>query len=153
MVEVDGKKRVKAHYLYRNNPEETFKAANSNMKEAKARTDSLINKLVRQGNLDTFQAELQKKIDIGCLQEVPKDMEEELLSGPHHFCYLSMVSNMNSESTSVRMINDTHTNCQAGTGFSIENKVPTSGIGSSFDSLVDFRLYLFGTQVISPSAT
>ena len=48
------------------------------------------------------------------------------------------------ESTGTRMINDTMTNNKAGTSFSIENKVPSSDIGNSEVSLLDFLLYEVG---------
>ena len=53
-------------------------------------------------------------------------------------------SNKNSESTSSRLINDTLTANKEGASFSLENKVPSSNIGDSFQSLVNFRLYRHG---------
>ena len=50
LVNVNGQQRVQVEYLYRNNPHETFKPENSNLQEAKARTDSLIKKLKRNGS-------------------------------------------------------------------------------------------------------
>ena len=75
---------------------------------------------------------------------VPKERWEELLGGTHNFCYLSIVSNENSESASSRLINDTLTANREGASFSLENKVPSSNIGDSFQSLVNFRLYRHG---------
>ena len=40
--------KLRTTYMYRNDPEKTFKAENSNIKEAKARTDYLINKLSKE---------------------------------------------------------------------------------------------------------
>ena len=48
------------------------------MKEAKARTDGLIKKLKKSGELNQFQKEIQKKIDTGTLVELS---EKEVLNG------------------------------------------------------------------------
>ena len=69
---------------------------------------------------------------------------KEVLSGTHHFSYLSYVSSETSTTTSTRLINDTLTSNGKGTSFSLENKVPTAEIGDSFASLAEFRLYRHG---------
>merc|ERR1711889_11673 len=135
----DGKQRVLTKYSYRNDPHTTFAKENSNMKEAKARSDGLIKKLIKKGHLELFQKELQKKIDTGTLVEL-----KEVLNGTHHFSYLSYVSSETSTTTSTRLINDTLTSNGKGTSFSLENKVPTAEIGDSFASLAEFRLYRYG---------
>ena len=65
IIEKDGEKRIMAEYIYRNPVGKTFKPENSNTKEARARTNRLIDKLMKKGQLDLLQDEIQKKIDIG----------------------------------------------------------------------------------------
>ena len=102
---------------------------------------TLIAKLFKKNQLAEFQAELDKKIEIGCLEEISGTELEKILQYTHHFCHLSLVFSENSESTSTRMINDTLTNNSLGTGFSIENKMPVCAIGNSFESIIDWRLH------------
>ena len=72
------------------------------------------------------------------IAKIKKDELEEILQKAHHFRYISE----NSESSQARMINNTKTNVPSvGTSFCLENKVPVSKIGDSYDSLLDFRLY------------
>ena len=144
LVNKDGKQRVEVEYLYRNDPHVTFKKENSNMKEAKARTDGLIRKLKSTNSLQDFKKEIQKKIDTGTLVKLTKEEEAEILAGTHHFSYLSMVKSETSTSTSTRLINDTLTSNKQGASYSLENKVPTSEIGDSYGSLIDFKLYEHG---------
>ena len=135
---------MRVKYIYRNPPEETFAPENSNMKTAFSRTNMIIDRLMKKGQMEQFQEEIQKKIDIGCLEEVPEQELENLLKTVHHFCYLQLVFSENSESTSTRMINNTLTSTPGGTSFSIENKVPVSEIGDSHESLLNFILYRYG---------
>ena len=72
LVQENGKTRVRAKYIYRNPPEETFAPENSNMKTAFSRTNMIIDRLMKKGQMEQFQEEIQKKIDIGCLEEVPE---------------------------------------------------------------------------------
>ena len=65
LVQEDGKTRIKATYLYRNPPHETFAPENSNMKTAINCMDMIINRLIKKEQPEQFQAEIQKKIDIG----------------------------------------------------------------------------------------
>ena len=143
LVEKEGKTTVEVKYLYRHDPHETFKPENSNLEEAKRRTDSLIRKLKKEGKMDGFKEQIASKREIGTLRVVPKE-EWTDLKGTHNFCYLSMVSNENSESTGSRLINDTLTSNREGASFSLENKVPSSNIGDSYSSLINFRLYRHG---------
>ena len=113
------------------------------MDVATKKTNAIINQLIKKDQLDEFQQEIDKKIAIGCLKEVPKDELEKLLKSTHHFCYLNMVHSENSKSTATRMINNTLTTSPNGTSFSIENKVPSSQIGDSHDSLLNFWLYTY----------
>jgi hypothetical protein len=55
LIEHKGKTRVKATYLYRNPPEESFSPENSNMKAATSRTDMIINRLIKKDQLKQFQ--------------------------------------------------------------------------------------------------
>ena len=144
LVNVDGQQRVQVEYVYRNDPHETFKPENSNINEAKARTDNLIRKLKKTGELDNFIKEIEKKRDIKTLVPLTQAELNKVLRGTHHFSYLSMVKSETSTSTSTRLINDTLTSNGKGASYSLENKVPTSQIGDSFQSLVDFRLYEHG---------
>ena len=91
LVQEGGKTRVKATYLYRNPPHETFAPENSNMKTAINRTDMIINRLIKKEQLEQFQEEIKKKIDIGCLERVSERDLQELLKRTHHFCYLQLV--------------------------------------------------------------
>ena len=144
LVNVNGQQRVQDEYLYRNDPHEIFKKENSNMKEAKARTDGLIKKLKKTGELKQFQQEIQKKIDTGTLVKLSKTKLDEVLNGTHHFSYLLMLKSETSTSTSTRLINDMLTNNGRGASYSLENKVPTSEIGNSYQILIDFMLYEHG---------
>ena len=91
LVKHKGKTRVKATYIYRSDPKVTFHKDNSDMNEAKARTNVLISKLVKKNQLAEFQAELDKKIEIGCLEEIGRTELDSILQDTHHFCYLSLV--------------------------------------------------------------
>ena len=68
LVEEAGKTRVQVKYLYRHDPHETFKPENSNLEEAKRRTDSLIRKLKKEGNMDSFKEQIASKIELGTLK-------------------------------------------------------------------------------------
>ena len=70
IIEKDGEKRIMAEYIYCNPVGKTFKPENSNTKEARARTNRLIDKLMKKGQLDLLQDEIQKKIDIGTQREL-----------------------------------------------------------------------------------
>ena len=94
--------------------------------------------------MDGFKEQIASKIEIGTLKEVPKEKWKEILENTHNFCYLSIVSNENSETTGSRLINDTLTSNKEGASFSLENKVPSSNIGDSYASLINFRLYRHG---------
>ena len=81
MVQERGKTRVKATFLYRNPPHETFAPENLNMKNALSRTDMIINRLIKKEQLEQFKEEIQKKIDIGCLERVSEEDLQELIRG------------------------------------------------------------------------
>ena len=98
----------------------------------------------KTGELKQFEKEIQKKIDTGTLVKLSEKELEEVLNGTHHFSYLSMVKSETSTSTSTCLINDKLTNNGRGSSYSLENKVPTSEIGDSYQSLVDFMLYEHG---------
>ena len=87
LVQENGKTRVRAKHIYRNPPEENFAPENSNMKTAISRTNMIIDRLMRKGQMEQFQEEIQKKIDMGCLEEVQEQEVEQLLNSVHHFCY------------------------------------------------------------------
>ena len=70
LVEEAGKTRVQVKYLYRHDPHETFKPENSNLEEAKRRTDSLIRKLKKEGKMESFKEQITSKIELGTLREV-----------------------------------------------------------------------------------
>ena len=144
LVQKDGKTRVEVEYIYRNDPNETFAPKNSNFKAAIGRINSLIDSLLRKGQLEEFEKEIEKKIQIGTLKEIPESEHKKLLEMVHHFCYLGVVHSETSESTSTRMINNTLTSSKAGTSFSIENKIPSVEIGDTFTSIMDFMLYRYG---------
>ena len=61
LVEKDGQTKVEVKYLYRNDPHKTFKAENSNIEEAKRRTDVLIRKLKKENKLEGFQEQIDSK--------------------------------------------------------------------------------------------
>ena len=52
------------------------------MKTAISRTNIIIDRLMKKGQMEQFQEEIQKKIDIGCLEEVPENEIEDLLGTP-----------------------------------------------------------------------
>jgi hypothetical protein len=87
LIEDKGKTRVKATYLYRNPPEESFSPENSNMKAATSRTDMIINRLIKKDQLKQFQEEIDKNIDIGCLEQIPEAEIETLLKEVHPATY------------------------------------------------------------------
>ena len=87
LVQENGKTRLRAKYISRNPLEETFVPENSNTKTAFSRTNMIIDRLMKKGQMEKFQEEIQKKIYIGCLEEL-----ENLLKTVHHFCYLQMYS-------------------------------------------------------------
>ena len=57
---------------------------------------------IKKGGLEEFESEIKKKIEIGCLVEVPPEELKELLKKTHHFYYLATVVSENSESTPTR---------------------------------------------------
>ena len=73
LVEKNGKTSVEVKYLYRQDPHETFKPENSNIEEAKRRTNSLKRKLKKDGKMDGFKEEIASKREIGTLRVVPKE--------------------------------------------------------------------------------
>ena len=76
---------MQVKYLYRHDPHETFKPENSNLEEAKRRTDSLIKKLKKEGKMEGFKEQIASKIELGTLRKVPKEEWEQLLKGTHNF--------------------------------------------------------------------
>ena len=105
-------------------------------------SNNLIRQLKKKGQLEVFQQEIQNKIDLGTLVELSSEELEGILQSTHHFCYLSMVMSENSESTAARMINNTKTEVPGfGMSYCLENTVPSSKIGDSHGSLMDFRIY------------
>ena len=64
LIEENGKTRFKAKYIFRNPPEETFAPENLNVKTPISRTKMIIDRLFKKGQMDQFQKEIQKKIDI-----------------------------------------------------------------------------------------
>ena len=85
-----------AEYIYHNPVGGTFKPENSNMKEARARTNRLIDKLMKKGQLDLLKEEIQKTFDIRTLVSLKDEEFEEVLKQVHHFCYLNVVHSENS---------------------------------------------------------
>ena len=55
------------------------------MNEAKARTNALILKLFMKNQLAELQAELDKKIEIGLLEEISGTELEKIPQDTHHF--------------------------------------------------------------------
>ena len=138
-------KKVMSRYTFQNDPHQTFKPENSNMKEALARTKRTINTLKKKNKLKEFQDKIQEKIDIGTLIEVGEKELKGILAGTHHFTYLSVVTSETSETTSTRLINNTLSSVPgAGTTFSQENKKSKSEIGDSWNSLLEFMLEATG---------
>ena len=92
-----------------------------------------------------FKGKIQEKVDIGTLQEVSPGDLQDLLKMEHHFTYLGVVSNENSDSTSTCLINNTRSSVpNQGTSFSYENKKQESPIGDSYSSLLEFCLRAYG---------
>ena len=78
---------------------------------------------------------IREKIDIGTLQLVLPGELQNLHKMEHHYTYLGVVSNENSNTTPTRLINNTLSSVpNAGTSFSFENKKQQSPIGDSYSS-------------------
>ena len=58
---------------------------NSNIEEAKRRTDALIRKLKKENKLDGFKEQIDSKRDIGTLGEVKRERWKEVSGGTHNF--------------------------------------------------------------------
>ena len=90
LVQEIGKTCVRAKYIYRNPPEETSAPDNSNIKTAISTTNMIIDRLMKKGQMEQFQEDIQKKIDIECLERVQEEEVEQLLKSIHQFCYLQL---------------------------------------------------------------
>ena len=120
-----------------------FAPQNTNYSQALAMSRQVIQQLKRKNQLEVFQEEINKKIPLGILVEVSDQELKEIMAFTHHFCYLSMVMSKSSASTQTRLINNTKTSVPGkGTSYCLENQMPRSQIGDSYDSLMDFRLYI-----------
>ena len=123
----NGAYRVKLAHLYQHNPHAVFAPQNSNYKQAVAMSQTVIRQLKRKIQLEVFQEEINKNIELGTLVEVSDQELVAIFQSTHHFCYLSMVMSENSESTQARIINNTKTVVPGvGTSFRLENQVPSS---------------------------
>ena len=112
---------------HQNDPEITFHPNNSNFQQAVMMTNNVIKQLKKNNQLELFNAEIQNKICIGTLKKVEKEELKEILQKAHHFCYISLVQSENSETSQVRMINNTKTKVPSmGSSFCLANKVPVS---------------------------
>ena len=80
----------------------------------------VIQQLKRKGQLDVFEKEIDKKIQIGTLVKVDYQELKQIMSSIHHFCYLSLVMLETSTSTSARLINNTKTS------YCLENQIVRS---------------------------
>ena len=81
LVEVwNGTYRVKVNYLYKHNPHVVFAPQNSNYKQAVAMSQNVIRHLKRKNQLEVFQEDINKKIELGTLAEVSDDELDRILS-------------------------------------------------------------------------
>ena len=98
--------------------------------------------LKKKEQMEMFQKEIEKKIEIGTLVAMSDAEVKETMKSTHHFTLLAMVMSETSSSTSARLINNTKTQVSGqGTSYCLENEMTKCNIGDSFDSLLDFRLY------------
>ena len=63
----NGAFRVKVNYLYKSNPHVIFSPENTNYNQALMMTKRVIMQLKKKGQLEIFQKEIEKKIEIGTL--------------------------------------------------------------------------------------
>ena len=82
----NGAYRVKVIYLYQHNPHVVFAPQNSDYKQAMALNQTVIRQLKRKNQLEVFQKEINKKIELGTLLEVSDQELEAILQFTHHFC-------------------------------------------------------------------
>ena len=79
---------------------------------------------------------------IGTLVELSDSELKQVMSGTHHFCYLSLVMSEILTSTTARLINNTKAQVPGkGTSYCLKNQMVKTHIGDSYDSLMDFSLF------------
>ena len=86
-----GRYRVKVNYLNKKDPHVVFSPESANFNQALMMTKRVILQLKKKRQLEMFQKEIDKKIEIGTLAEMSDDELKETIKTTHHFCYLSMV--------------------------------------------------------------
>ena len=86
----NGSFRVKVSYLYNNNPPVIFVPENSKFQKALTMSQRVIHQLKKKGQLDLFQDEINKKIQMGRFKLNDNELKK-VMSSTHNFCYLSMV--------------------------------------------------------------
>ena len=91
-----------------------------------------------------FEAQIKKKIELETLERMSPERAREVLTGPHHCTYPSVVTSETSTSTETRKINDTNTKVPgSATTYAIENTCSSNPIGDSFNVQTQFTLHKF----------
>ena len=85
-----------------------FNIEEIDLRNDESTTDKIINRMIKKEQLEKFQAGIQKKIYMECIEQVTLSVEEQL-KGTHHFCYPQLVISDSSESTSKGETNNTKT--------------------------------------------
>ena len=122
-------------YTYKNNPYVIFSPQNSNYLKIKDKTLKLVKRLLKQNKYDTINAEVVKKIQLNSYRLVPDAELDKLLSGPHDFCDMLLVTNATSTSTPLRFINNTNGwDRKSNTSISFEGNISKSRVGNLTNS-------------------
>ena len=99
---------------------------------------NFIRKLAKQGDLDIYEAEIDKAKQLQTLVKVPNNELKTLFSSPHHFCLHSVVRSETSVSTQIRLVNNTSTlSTGIGTLFSVNCKFPSKSLQSMSQCIFD----------------
>merc|ERR1711915_369422 len=120
----NGNYKVKVNYLYKSDPNIIFSPENTNYNQALMMTKKVIQQLKKKGQLEMFQKEIEKKINIVTLVAMSESEVKETMKSTHHFTLLAMVMSETSTSTSARLINNTKTQVPGqGTSYCLENEM------------------------------
>ena len=116
-----------------------------NYLKIKDKTLRLVKRLLKQNKYDTINAEVIKKIQLNSYRRVLDTELDKLLSEPHHFCDVLLVSNATSTSTPLRFINNTNGwDRKSNTSISYEGNISKSPSGNLTNSIIQSRLYGLG---------
>ena len=136
----DGRHVIKHTYVHRHNIQDTFPPWRSNVGEARNQAKRVIFKAKRQGNLNELEAQIEKMISKGAVQQLGEKEILELAEKPHLFTQYNWVHNPGSQSTPFRVITNTSA-INSGTTVSIEQMSPSKILNPMTNALVRFSLY------------